>query len=271
MARSLLIWAHSVALKPARAMKDDVNKEGPKKELQTKVKFCPHCQKEISAKAKKCPYCQSDLRSFLNRHPILSLVLILLGSSFFLGLAGSRSDSSANSDSTVTPQTSLSPIQQVCQGYSKPGAQTISYKQLEKDPDSFKGKSAIFTGQILEIQESSDGNYMRLAVDKSSYGWNFNDVVLVQYDAHTDALKDDVVTVGGVMEGSQTYTSQANYQITVPLMYGCSIKEGVAKSTSATKTSSTNTPVKTPPVATPDSQTPVVKAPPTPPATWHTV
>jgi hypothetical protein len=41
-------------------------------------KICPHCQKEIDAKARKCPYCQSDLRNFIFRHPILTIVGLLI-------------------------------------------------------------------------------------------------------------------------------------------------------------------------------------------------
>ena len=42
------------------------------------TKKCPKCQEEISSKAKKCPKCQADLRSWPARHPILSILLILI-------------------------------------------------------------------------------------------------------------------------------------------------------------------------------------------------
>lgn len=43
------------------------------------TKKCPHCQMDIPSKAKKCPHCQSDLRNFMNRHPIITILLVLFG------------------------------------------------------------------------------------------------------------------------------------------------------------------------------------------------
>lgn len=52
------------------------------------TKKCSHCDESISIKAKRCPKCQADLRSWINRHPILTIFLILLGfSSVIIGLA----------------------------------------------------------------------------------------------------------------------------------------------------------------------------------------
>lgn len=54
----------------------------------TDTKKCSHCDENISIKAKRCPKCQTDLRSWINRHPILTTFLILLGfSSVIIGLA----------------------------------------------------------------------------------------------------------------------------------------------------------------------------------------
>ena len=46
--------------------------------VETKsIKKCPHCRKEVDLKATKCPHCQSDMRSWINRHPIVTLLLVL--------------------------------------------------------------------------------------------------------------------------------------------------------------------------------------------------
>ena len=42
------------------------------------TKKCPHCQKEISAKAKRCPHCQADLRNWINRHPVITVLLAVI-------------------------------------------------------------------------------------------------------------------------------------------------------------------------------------------------
>lgn len=42
------------------------------------TKKCPSCDKDISVKAKRCPYCRQDLRNWFRRHPIITLILLLI-------------------------------------------------------------------------------------------------------------------------------------------------------------------------------------------------
>ncbi|MCX6789176.1 MAG: Ltp family lipoprotein [Candidatus Gribaldobacteria bacterium] len=150
-------------------------------------------------------------------------------------------------------------------------ATTVNFKELDKNPDSFKGKIAKFTGQVLQIQEADNYGVIRLAVTKESYGWSIDDIVYVEYQNHTDAVEDDVVTVYGQLTGSKTYESQAHFNITVPSMTACAVEKGTGvtqtppttkpttqKTTSAgqTKTQSTQQPVTpTAPTPTPAPQT----------------
>ncbi len=168
--------------------------------------------------------------------------------------------------SSTSSTASESAITSACAGLSPDASQPIDYKELSKNPDTFKSNQTTFMGQVIQIQESNGVGFMRLAVDKDSFGWNTSDIVLVDYQGHTDAVENDVVTVGGIMEGSQTYTSQANFQITVPLMYACSIQEA---STTAVKPSAPTTSKSTGIAKQPTA--PVTQAPVAPPATWHTV
>jgi hypothetical protein len=43
-----------------------------------------------------------------------------------------------------------------------------------------------------------------------------NDVVYVTYEGTTPFVEDDVVTVYGTVKGSNSYESQAGYNITLP-------------------------------------------------------
>ncbi len=78
-----------------------------------KTKHCPSCDKEISFKAKKCPYCQQDLRGWFKRHPILTVLLILITSPFWIailvgfsqGLSGTSSRSASASPTPPTQTT----------------------------------------------------------------------------------------------------------------------------------------------------------------------
>jgi hypothetical protein len=43
-----------------------------------KTKKCSHCKLDIDSKATRCPHCQSDLRSWINRHPIGTIILLIV-------------------------------------------------------------------------------------------------------------------------------------------------------------------------------------------------
>ena len=85
-----------------------MNKDSMKQE----TKKCPSCDKTISFKAKRCPYCRQDLRGWFSRHPILTVLIILITSpfwilvlvGFFSGLTGSSSQNGSN-NTTPTPDT----------------------------------------------------------------------------------------------------------------------------------------------------------------------
>ncbi len=108
-------------------------------------------------------------------------------------------------------------------------ATVVDFKELKKDPDSFKGKVVKFTGKILQIQESNNYGIIRLAVTQESYGWSISDIIYVEYQNHTDAVEDDIVTVYGQLTGSETYKSQANFNITIPSMMACLVEKGTGK------------------------------------------
>lgn len=121
--------------------------------------------------------------------------------------------------------------------YLKNQATTVNFKELDKNPDSFKGKKVKFTGQVLQIQETDNYGIIRLAVTEESYGWSISDIVYVEYQNRTDAVKDDVVAVYGQLTGSKTYESQARFNITIPSMTACIIEKsaGITQNQSVTE------------------------------------
>lgn len=66
---------------------------------QGPVKKCPKCGEEVLASAKRCKHCQADIRSWINRHPLLTFILIIFGIGFVpIMMAG------INSDTNPTPE-----------------------------------------------------------------------------------------------------------------------------------------------------------------------
>jgi len=202
------------------------------------------------------------------------VVAVVFGLIALIGSSASNSGGSTSDNSTASGCSNPNLKQQ---------AQTVDYKQLEKDPTSFDGTVAEFTGQIIQIQQSGNQGVIRLAVDQIFGGvWNPSDVVYVTYQGNTDAVQGDVVNIYGPITGAETYTSQANFQITLPSMTGCIIEEASSSSPTAASPSTpvVNTPVQpktqnTAPTAQPATSQPTpapkVSSPPPAPKTWHTV
>lgn len=142
-------------------------------------------------------------------------------------------------------------------------ATAVNFKELDKNPDSFNGKIVKFTGQVVQIQEADNYGVIRLAVTKESYGWSISDIIYVEYQNHTDAVKDDVVTVYGQLTGSKTYESQAHFQITVPSMTACVVEKGTGATT--TKTPPATQPFTQKTTSTNQTQTQTTQKPATPP------
>jgi hypothetical protein len=135
----------------------------------------------------------------------------------------------------------------------------------------------VYTGQVAQILQNPDGTgVIRLAITKEDYGWDPNSIIYVTYSGGTNAVNDDVVKIYGQLTGAETYTSEANYQITIPSMVACTIDDETQASAATTPSvPAASAPTQTQPSA------PVVQpvatqpapAPQTPatPKTWHTV
>ena len=204
------------------------------------------------------PVTQKKVRIIIGLVVLAIPVIVIIAA-----VANSPSDTPTSpvaSTIATTPSTADT-TQSVCSSSTlKTDAKKISYKELSKDPTSFMGQVARFTGKVLQIQESDGQGFLRLAVSEDSYGyWDPNSAIFIAYQGTNDAVEGDIVTVYGQLSGPYTYTSQANYQITIPSMIGCLVQKGSAASTPTTSTSKTPTKQPTSPAV---SQAP---------KSWHTV
>ncbi len=197
--------------------------------------------------------------------------LIVGGVIVFIILLAIIGGSSSNNNSAQTTSGNNQPS--LCSDIAslKSQATTVDFKELDKDPESFNGKIVKFTGQVLQIQESNGYGIVRLAVTKESYGWSSADVVYIEYQGHTDAVEDDVVTAYGQLTGSKTYESQAHFEITVPSMTACVVEKGTGITQSAPATQKTTSAGQTKTQTTQQPTTPTASAPtPTPTPTPQT-
>ena len=101
----------------------------------------------------------------------------------------------------------------------KSKCKSYTYNEIARDPDDYEGKKAKFSGEVLQVLESSDSAQvdMRVAVDG-----DYDQVLYVVYympEGSSRILEDDHITVYGALGGVYTYTSTMNAQITIPILY----------------------------------------------------
>lgn len=95
--------------------------------------------------------------------------------------------------------------------------ESVEYRKLEKSPDRYIGKPLRFTGEVVQIVEDSTGTIVRLAVTKTDWGYDYDSIVWLWYPGPMeDVYEEDIIRVWGEGNGSQSYMSQAGWEITIP-------------------------------------------------------
>lgn len=90
----------------------------------------------------------------------------------------------------------------------------ITYDQLARTPDDFKGKKVKFYGKVVQVIEGSGSVQIRLAVDD-----NYDTILLGEYSSSTVSsrvLEDDYITIYGTSVGTISYKSTMGGTITIP-------------------------------------------------------
>ncbi|MFJ8452481.1 hypothetical protein [Bacillus paramycoides] len=92
----------------------------------------------------------------------------------------------------------------------------ITYDQLARTPDEFKGKKAKFTGKVLQVMEGQGETQLRVAVNG-----NYDKVLYIAYKSdiiNSRVLENDNVTIKGKSAGIYTYKSTMGGKISIPAM-----------------------------------------------------
>lgn len=90
----------------------------------------------------------------------------------------------------------------------------ITYDQLARTPDDFKGQKVKFTGKVVQVLEDGASVYIRLAVDQ-----NYDTILYGTYSSSlvgSRVLEDDIITVYGTSNGLKSYQSTLGATITIP-------------------------------------------------------
>lgn len=90
----------------------------------------------------------------------------------------------------------------------------ITYKDIARNPDDYKGKKVKFTGYVKQILEGYIYNDMRM-----STSGEYDDIIYATYSSSLvdgRLLEDDHITICGTVSGLKTYTSVLGSTITLP-------------------------------------------------------
>lgn len=108
--------------------------------------------------------------------------------------------------------------------------QQYAYKDISRNPNDYKGKLATFTGQVIQVQEStflgqkSVTLRVNVTAEENQFvdgGYIYEDTVYVTYypdENESRILEDDIVTLYGELDGLETYTSILGESISIPSM-----------------------------------------------------
>lgn len=96
----------------------------------------------------------------------------------------------------------------------------ITYKDLARQPEKYKGKQLCFKGEVAQVSEPLFGKSITylIQVTCGEYGF-WDDTVYVTYtlpDGAPKILEDDIVMLYGECDGDYSYTSVLGARITVP-------------------------------------------------------
>lgn len=98
--------------------------------------------------------------------------------------------------------------------YFKGSCTTFTYDDAARNPDSLVGQNATFTGEVIQVMQSGDSYVLR--VNKDS---DYDCTMYVTYTAPAGAariLEDDVITLWGTLDGTETYETIFGASVTIP-------------------------------------------------------
>lgn len=140
--------------------------------------------------------------------------VILLADALHQKYNGTEEDKKAQ-EMAKTSQAKLDEAKAAKEAEEAQGYETgITYEQLARTPDDYKGKKVKFYGKVIQIIEGSSTIQVRLAVND-----NYDTVLYGEYAksiVSSRVLENDYITIYGTSSGTISYTSTMGGTITIP-------------------------------------------------------
>lgn len=99
---------------------------------------------------------------------------------------------------------------------------SIPYDDLERNPNKYEGKYAVYTGQVVQVcSEGASASY-RVSVGQGLFDLWIEDIVYVEYSRKSKSeprvLEGDMITFYGTVRGLESYTSVEHINISIPFV-----------------------------------------------------
>lgn len=126
---------------------------------------------------------------------------------------------------TEAPTEPLTEKSTVSENDFKNSCATIDYTTLSRNPDKYKENNYVFTGEVIQVQESSwsDTVDLRINVTQKTYEYiddtYYTDTVYCTVeipDGEDRILEDDIITFWGTCDGLYSYTSILGSSVSLP-------------------------------------------------------
>ena len=101
----------------------------------------------------------------------------------------------------------------------------LTYENMARFPDQNIGQTITVTGEVNQVDYTSDGWAVRLITGRSEYGYYSGDDLFVYFfgtPTSSRVLEDDIIQVTGVFAGPFEYTTIFGATREVPLITGTS-------------------------------------------------
>lgn len=97
-------------------------------------------------------------------------------------------------------------------------AKTYDYKDIERNPDEYKGDIAVFQGRVMQVSELGTNQvHYRVGLEDSEGTWShILYVTYVRGEGEPRILEDDTIKIYGDLNGVITYESVMAGNITIP-------------------------------------------------------
>ncbi|GEM_PF-2327625 len=175
------------------------------------TRYCHRCGNKLNITQKRCPYCHTkQLDIFYNKWWFWILVA-------FIGFCLICTIPNYNRTINTATQNEQETI--ISEEEFKNSCTTFDYNELERNPNEYINKNAVFTGKVVQVMEYGNDISYRVNITKDNYGLWVN-TIYVDYTKKDEnerrILEGDIITIYGTLNGIKHYTSIQDAQVSIP-------------------------------------------------------